>query len=104
MCMKKQPLLCLVVVIIFTNARCLSIAILKHTHVHSQVTTTLVSMCDRSTVDRNIEAAMRPLTLKEQTVMDEIIRRYFTPLQLTHWEGVEYQEYKRQLQDLELNK
>ena len=45
---------------------------------------------------------MRPLTPKEQTVMDEIIRRYFIPLQLTHWEGVEYQEYKRQLQDLEL--
>ena len=75
----------------------------SETHTHSQVTTTLVSMCDRSTVDRNIEAAMCPLTLKEQTVMDEIVRRYFTPLQLTHWEGAE-EEHKRQLQDLELNK
>ena len=74
----------------------LSIIFLKPTY--SQVTTTLVSMCDRSTVDRNIEAAMRPLTLKEQTVMDEIMRRYFTPLQLTHWEGVE-EEHKRQLQE-----
>ena len=98
--------ICLVMVIIFTNARCqiiLSIIILKRTHTNTQVTTTLVSMCDHSTVDRNIEAVMRPLTLKEQTVMDEIMRRYFTPLQLTHWEGVE-EEHKRQLQDLELNK
>ena len=81
----------------------MSIIILKRTHTTTQVTTTLVSMCDRSTVDRNIEAAMRPLKLKEQTVMDEIMRRYFTPLQLTHWEGAE-EEHKRQLQDLELNK
>ncbi len=73
--------------------------ILKHNTL-SQVTTTLVSMCDRSTVDRNIEAAMRPLTLKEQTVMAEIMRRYFTPLQLTHWEGVEEAEHKRQLEEL----
>ena len=70
-----------------------------HAHAHTQVTTTLVSMCDRTTVDKNIEAAMRPLTLKEQTVMDEIMRRYFTPLQLTHWEGVE-EEHKRQLNEL----
>ena len=42
---------------------------------------------------------MCPLTLKEQTVMDEIMKHYFTPLQLTHWEGVE-KEHKRQLQEL----
>ena len=74
---------------------------LTHTYMYtqSQVTTTLVSMCDRSTVDKNIVAAMCPLTLKEQTVMDEIMKRYFTPLQLTHWEGVE-EEHKRQLQEL----
>ena len=73
-----------------------------HTHTHTltpQVTTTLVSICDRTTVDKNIEAAMCPLTLKEQTVMDEIMRQYFTPLQLTHWEGVE-EEHKRQLNEL----
>jgi hypothetical protein len=70
-----------------------------HTHTHTQVMTILVSMCDRSTVDRNIEAAMRPLILKEQTVIDEIMRQYFTPLQLTHWEGVE-EEHKRQLKEL----
>ena len=56
-------------------------------------------MCDRSTIDRNIEAVMRPLTLKKQTVMDEIMRQYFTPLQLTHWEGVE-EEHKKYLQEL----
>ena len=53
-------------------------------------------MCDYSTVDKNIDAAMRPLTLKEQTVMNEIMEQYFTPLQLRHWEGVE-EEHKRQL-------
>ena len=37
-----------------------------HTYTHTQVTTTLVSMCDRSTVDKNTEAAKCPLTLKEQ--------------------------------------
>ena len=42
---------------------------------------------------------MHPLTLKEQTVMDEIMSHYFTPLQLTHWEGVE-EEHKRQLREL----
>ena len=64
-----------------------------------QVTTTLVSMCDCTTVDKNIEATMRPLTLKEHTVMNEIMRRYFTPLQLTRWEGVE-EEHKGQLKEL----
>ena len=56
-------------------------------------------MCDLSTVDKNIEAAMRPLTDKEQTVMAEIMTQYFTSLQLTHWEGVE-EEHKRRLKDL----
>ena len=85
----------LVMVTIFTNM----IDIETPTHAHTQVTTTLVSMCDCSTVDRNIEAAMRPLTLKEQSVMDEIMQCYFTPLQLTHWEGAE-EEHKRQLKEL----
>ena len=46
-------------------------------------------MNDHALVDKNIDAAMHPLTQKEQTVMDEIIRQYFTPLKQKHWEGVE---------------
>ena len=50
--------------------------ILKHTQIkYTGDNHSSVYMCDCSTVvDRNIEAAMRPLTLKEQTVMNEIIR------------------------------
>ena len=69
-----------------------------HPNTHTQVSTTLVSMCDRSTVDKNIKAAMRPLTDEEQTVMAEIMTQYFTSLQLTHWEGVE-EKHKKRLKD-----
>ena len=64
-----------------------------------QVITPLVSMNDCSTVDKNIDAAVRPLSQKEQTVMNEIIQCYLRPIQCKHWEGAE-DDYHRQIQEL----
>ena len=58
-----------------------------------QAVTTLVSMCDTVTVDKNLDGALRPLTDKEEEVKDYIEKTYFTPLSQRHWEGVEPELY-----------
>ena len=61
-------------------------------------------MNDRHLVDTNIDAAMRPLSVKEQTVMEDILQRYLHPIQVKHWEGVETNDYHRQLAELKSTK
>lgn len=58
-----------------------------------QVATTLSTMNDRSVIDANIDAALCPLTDKEQEVKEHIRRVYFEPLHPPHWEGVEVLKY-----------
>ena len=72
----------------------------SHCHISVQVTITLVSMNDRDLIDKNIEAALCPLSLKEQTVMNEIMQQYLNPLRQKHWEGVELEQYQRELQQI----
>ena len=72
----------------------------SHCHLSVQVTTTLVSMNDRDLVNKNIEAALCPLSHKEQTVMNEIMQQYLNPFRQKHWEGVELEQYQRELQQI----
>lgn len=52
-------------------------------------------MNDEEIMNRNVESALVSLTEKEVTVRDYIIRKYFKPLQVKHWEGVELAEYRK---------
>ena len=65
-----------------------------------QAVTTLVSMCDTVTVDKNLDGALRPLTDKEEEVKDYIEKTYFTPLSQRHWEGVEPKLYVQAVKTL----
>lgn len=52
-------------------------------------------MNDEEIMTRNMEAALNPLTETEIRVRDHIIDKYFKPLQVKHWEGVELAEYRK---------
>jgi aryl-alcohol dehydrogenase-like predicted oxidoreductase len=58
-----------------------------------EAATTLVSMCDTEMVDKNIDAAINPLTDHEQEVQEHLINDVFGNLTQRHWEGVELIDY-----------
>ena len=63
-----------------------------------QVSTTLVSMNDEDTLEKNLQAALNPLGSREVKVRDYIMQHYFLPLKVKHWEGVEITAYKNKMQ------
>ena len=63
-----------------------------------QVSTTLVSMTDEETLEKNIKAALNPLGAREAKIKDFIMQHYFLPLKVKHWEGVEIAKYRHKLQ------
>ena len=50
-------------------------------------------------LDRNLSAILDPMTEKEKRVKEEIERRFFSRLSQRHWEGIEVQEYRKQMKD-----
>lgn len=52
-------------------------------------------MNDEEIMAKNMEAALNSLTEKETKVRDYILHKYFKPLQVKHWEGVELAQYKK---------
>ncbi len=54
-------------------------------------------MTDREMIKKNIEATLLPLSDKEKEVIDTLQRKYFKKLSSPHWEGVEVQEYWKEL-------
>ena len=62
-----------------------------------QASTTLVSMNEEDIVAKNVKAALNSLTDHEAQVRDHIMQKYFVPLGLKHWEGVEVAEYKEEM-------
>ena len=62
-----------------------------------QVSTTLVSMLDETTVRKNVDAAINPLTEHETSVRDYIIQKYFKAVECRHWEGVEVEKYQTKM-------
>ena len=62
-----------------------------------QATTTLVSMVDCGTVDKNMDAVCHPLTEKELEVREYIMKHYFEPIELKHWEGKEVPDYWQEM-------
>ena len=62
-----------------------------------QVSTTLVSMIDATTVEKNVDATLNPLTKHELDVQDHIVKNYFTPIKQKHWEGVEVEKYRKKV-------
>lgn len=60
--------------------------------------TTLFSTASLGNLRKNLACANTQLSHKEEDVLKEVIKRYIDPLPVHHWEGVEVDEYKRQLQ------
>ena len=50
-------------------------------------------MYDRTILNSNVDAVLRPLTDTEREVKEYIEKTYFVPLAQRHWEGVEVKEY-----------
>lgn len=48
-------------------------------------------------IEKCIDAVLQPLSEKETTVRDHIVKEYFTPLKQKHWEGVELKDYWQEL-------
>lgn len=64
----------------------------------SGIHTTLFSTASLGNLRKNLACANTQLSHKEEDVLKEVIKRYIDPLPVHHWEGVEVDEYKRQLQ------
>lgn len=62
-----------------------------------QVSTTLVSMTDEHMLAKNLKAALNPLTEHEAKVRDYILHKYFSPVGVNHWEGVEVAQYRKEM-------
>jgi hypothetical protein len=50
-------------------------------------------MEDEDLIRRNCESVLNPLSDKETEIKDYVEERFFKPLMLRHWEGVEVQQY-----------
>lgn len=64
------------------------------------VDSTLFSTASLENLRKNISSVYSPLSSKEEEILKEAIKRYIDPLTKCHWEGVEVEEYKRQLQGI----
>lgn len=62
-----------------------------------QVSTTLVSMIEEETLSVNWDAAVNPLTEHEAQVRNHILKEYFTPIRIKHWEGTEIKKYHEEM-------
>lgn len=69
----------------------------QHTIFFMQVSTTLVSMTDEHMLAKNLRAALNPLTEHEAQVRDYILHKYFGPVGIKHWEGVEIAQYQKEM-------
>ncbi|XP_041365982.1 L-galactose dehydrogenase-like isoform X2 [Gigantopelta aegis] len=59
--------------------------------------TTLVSTASLKNLYKNIESVYCPLTDKEKTIQQQVLERYMKPLKNRHWEGVEVEQYRKEL-------
>ena len=57
-------------------------------------------MMDPAFVDKNMEAALHPLTDKEREVQETILERFFRPLEVQHWEGGEVIDYWKEMKQI----
>lgn len=57
-------------------------------------------MMDPALIDKNLDAALRPLTEREQEVQEIILERFFRPLEVKHWEGREVEDYWRKIEQI----
>eukprot|EP00794_Sanderia_malayensis_P002988 gene2988-3445_t len=71
---------------------------------HPAIPTTLVSTASMNNLKSNLQAACEPLNEKEQTVLEEVLTRFFKPLKNKSWEGVEVARVKRKLKEAMANK
>lgn len=58
-------------------------------------------MIDSALIDKNLDAALQPLTDKELEVREIILERFFRPLKVKHWEGREVENYWRKIRGQE---
>ncbi|XP_055352627.1 uncharacterized protein LOC129598652 [Paramacrobiotus metropolitanus] len=57
------------------------------------VCTTVVNMDRPETVRETYETCIQPMTENENSVMHEVVKRFFLPLGRTHWENIEVTKY-----------
>ncbi|XP_061167171.1 uncharacterized protein LOC133176012 [Saccostrea echinata] len=69
----------------------------------SGVDTTLFSTASLENLRKNMAAIHSPLSKQEEDILKETIKRFIDPLTCHHWEGVEVEEYQRQLQGIQTN-
>lgn len=50
-------------------------------------------MDNEDEVERNIDAAICPLNEKEASISIDLQNKFFKPLKIRHWEGVEERAY-----------
>ena len=56
-----------------------------------------MSMNEEEILDKNLNAALNPLTEHEAYVMASIQHKFFAPVRLKHWEGVEVSNYQEEM-------
>ncbi|KAK7010209.1 L-galactose dehydrogenase [Biomphalaria glabrata] len=61
------------------------------------IPTTLVSTASLENLSKNLESVYTPLSDLETKVTQEVMERFFQPLNNAHWEGIELSKYQAQL-------